>query len=75
VATDTTSVAAASRNFRIFHPVVNQFSKHGTGHWKNWLYELSVLSPMNHMDVLIKPCSMFFMKARSLQIEGAFQGR
>jgi len=50
VATDTTSVAAASRKFRTVQLAENHFSIYGIGHWKNWLYELSVLALMNHTD-------------------------
>jgi hypothetical protein len=47
VAIDTTSSAAASRNFRNVQPAENHFSKHVIRHWKNWLCGLSVLAPVN----------------------------
>ena len=31
-------------------PAENHFQIHGIGHWKNWLYQLSVLAQMNHTD-------------------------
>jgi hypothetical protein len=50
VATDITSVAAARRNFRNVHPAENHLAIYGIEHWKNWLYELSVLAPISQTD-------------------------
>jgi len=50
VPTDITSVAAASRDLRIVQLAENHFSTYGIGHWRNWLYELSVLALMHHTD-------------------------
>jgi hypothetical protein len=47
---DITSVAGASRNFRNVQPAEKNFQTHEIRHWKNWLYELSVLALINHTD-------------------------
>jgi len=50
VATDTTFVAAASRELRNVQAAENYFQIHGIRHWKNWLCELNILALMNYTD-------------------------
>jgi hypothetical protein len=47
---DTKIAAVASRKFRHVQPAENHFQIHEKRHWKNWLYELSVLALINHPD-------------------------
>jgi len=63
VAIDTFA-AGGRRKFRNVQPADNHFSKHLIRHWKNWLYELSVLAPINHTDAhsLFRSLSYVIMK-------------